>query len=74
MNTDLSSMDPLVIYRCKNSQCKQMFTPSTMLNDALQILSFECPICGSRYEAEYTYTGNNPEQEVIMLVERPRLI
>lgn len=51
-----------------------MFTPSTLLNDAEQILYFDCPICGSRYEAQYTFAGNNPDQEIIMLVERPRMI
>ncbi|MHA1435021.1 MAG: hypothetical protein ACTSO7_14365 [Candidatus Heimdallarchaeota archaeon] len=74
MNTDLSGMDPLIIYRCKNIQCKQMFTPSTLLNDAEQILYFECPICGSKYEAQYTNAGKKPNQEIIMLVERPRMI
>ena len=35
---------------------------------------FECPICGSQYEAQYSLMSEFPDQEVIMLLERPRLV
>ena len=39
-----------------------------------QKVFFECPICGSQYEAQYSPMSEFPDQEVIMLLERPRLI
>jgi len=38
-----------------------------------QLVFFVCPICGSRYEAQYTYVSGISDQEIIMLQERPRL-
>jgi hypothetical protein len=39
-----------------------------------QKIFFECPVCASRYEANYIYVSEMPEQEAIMLQEYPRLI
>ncbi|MCK5184686.1 MAG: hypothetical protein KAQ95_10290 [Candidatus Heimdallarchaeota archaeon] len=74
MSKDLSRIDPLVIYRCKNRQCRQTFTPSTIMNVEELKVFFECPICGSQYEAQYSLMSEFPDQEVIMLLERPRLV
>lgn len=74
VSKDLSRIDPLVIYRCKNRQCRQTFTPSTIMNVEELKVFFECPICGSQYEAQYSPMSEFPDQEVIMLLERPRLV
>ena len=74
VSKDLSRIDPLVIYRCKNRLCRQTFTPSTIMNVEELKVFFECPICGSQYEAQYSPMSEFPDQEVIMLLERPRLV
>ena len=74
VDIDIAKIDPLIIYRCKNPQCRQVFNPQTMMNDAEKKVSFECPICGSKYEAQFRSTSINNDQEAIMLLERPRLI
>jgi len=74
VSKDLSRIDPLVIYKCKNGQCRQTFTPSTIMNVEESKVFFECPICGSQYEAQYSPISEFPDREVIMLLERPRLI
>ena len=74
VSKDLSQIDPLIIYRCKNRQCRQTFTPSTIMNVEEKKVFFECPICGSQYEAQYSPVSEIPDQQIIMLLERPRLI
>ena len=74
MNLDLALSDPLVIFRCKNKQCRQIFTPSPIMNDAENKIYFECPICASKYEAQYTDTNLHSEHKSIMLVERPKMV
>ncbi|RLI72388.1 MAG: hypothetical protein DRP02_01895 [Candidatus Gerdarchaeota archaeon] len=64
----------MVIFRCKNKQCKHIFTPSTILIVEEQKLFFECPLCGSRYEANYIQIADKLDHEIIMLREWPRLI
>ncbi|NHJ41389.1 MAG: hypothetical protein FK731_15265 [Asgard group archaeon] len=66
--------DPLIIFRCKNKQCRHIFTPSTLLIEAKQKLYFECPLCGSQYEAKYTLMKPIANHEVITLQEKPRLV
>ena len=39
-----------------------------------QKVFFECPVCGSRYEAHYASVSEITDQQAIMLQERPRLI
>jgi hypothetical protein len=39
-----------------------------------RIVYFECPICGSKYEARYTRLDPYMNRDVIMLQEKPRLI
>ncbi|NHJ05429.1 MAG: hypothetical protein EAX90_11430 [Candidatus Heimdallarchaeota archaeon] len=72
MNNNLTGTDPLVIFRCRNKQCRQIFSPSIIMNDV--IVQFVCPICGSRYEAQYINTGVHSDQQAIMLIETPRLV
>lgn len=67
-------MDPLVVFRCKNRQCRQTFTPSTIMLVEEQKIFFECPLCGSKYEANYTAVSEIADQQAIMLQERPRLV
>ncbi|MGC9778742.1 MAG: hypothetical protein HZR80_05825 [Candidatus Heimdallarchaeota archaeon] len=74
MNKDLTDIDPLIIFRCKNHQCRQIFSPSTMMNVAKQKVFFECPVCGSQYEAQYALVSGYSNNEVIILQERPRLV
>jgi len=74
VNRNLDQIDPLIIFRCKNKICRQTFTPSTILNTNEQKLFFVCPICASKYEAKYTVVSGIPNQEVIMLLEMPRLV
>jgi hypothetical protein len=71
---DLSNADPLLIFRCKNKQCLHIFTPSTLLVEVKLKLYFECPICGSQYEAKYALMKPISGHEAIALQERPRLI
>ncbi len=44
------------------------------MNVEEQKVFFKCPICGSQYEAQYSPISEFPDQEVIMLLERPRLV
>ena len=74
MNRDLSDKDPLIIFRCKNKQCLHIFTPSAIMIIKKQKIYFECPICGSKYKAQYTEVEGYPKHHVIMLLERPQLI
>lgn len=45
-----------------------------MMNVAKQKICFECPVCGSQYEAQYTLVSGYSDNEAIMLQERPRLV
>ncbi|MFW9923645.1 MAG: hypothetical protein ACFFDW_10215 [Candidatus Thorarchaeota archaeon] len=74
MFKDISAIDPLIVFRCKNKQCRHIFTPAAMLNDHTKKVSFECPQCGSKYEASYNEVGGNPNQHAIMLLERPKMV
>ena len=78
MNTgvfeELKNADPLIIFRCKNKQCRHIFTPTTLLIEAKLKLYFECPLCGSQYEAKYSLMKPIADHEVITLQEKPRLI
>ncbi|MBD3191492.1 MAG: hypothetical protein GF308_12660 [Candidatus Heimdallarchaeota archaeon] len=76
MNDDdnLNEYDPLVLFRCRNPQCRQTFTPSTYMNVSEHLVHFICPICGSKYEAQYADVEGFPGKEVIMLIEPPRMI
>jgi hypothetical protein len=67
-------MDPLIIFRCKNPQCRQTFKPAPILNDNTKIVVFKCPICGSKYKARYITMTPLKEQETIMLTERPKMV
>ncbi|MBN1328969.1 MAG: hypothetical protein JXA54_05805 [Candidatus Heimdallarchaeota archaeon] len=73
MNRDFTDVDPLIIYRCKNKLCRHTFQPSSTILVEEQIVFFECPLCGSRYEAPFTYVSGIADQEIIMLLERPRM-
>ncbi|NHJ47779.1 MAG: hypothetical protein FK733_08325 [Asgard group archaeon] len=73
MNRDLTDVDPLLVFRCKNRLCRQTFNPSTYLKENEQILYFECPVCGSIYEAHYVRLEQQMNRKVIMLQETPRL-
>lgn len=70
---DISKMDPLIIFRCKNKNCRHIFTPAPLLDENAQIVRFKCPFCDSKYEAQYNNVGVQADQKVIMLLERPRL-
>jgi hypothetical protein len=74
VNRDISDVDPLLVFRCKNKLCRQIFNPSTYLKENEQTLYFECPICGSRYEAQYIQLKHQLNRKVIMLQETPRLV
>jgi len=71
---DFTSIDPLIIFRCKNKQCRQIFPPAPILSEADKKLYFECPMCGSKYEAHYTNVGIYADQQSIMLQERPKMV
>ncbi|MEA2069734.1 MAG: hypothetical protein U9O98_00435 [Asgard group archaeon] len=74
MNSNITNLNPLVIFRCKNPRCRQIFSPSSIMAVAEHKIYFKCPVCGSKYEAQYADVEALADHEAIMLLERPKMV